>query len=162
MRDIPHLRIRTNYVFALFRVTVDRFRSHPRLPAVKRFFNITPPLITGNDAEGGGEVFTWTTRTDGDCSNDFFGKRACLYRFRTASRRAFCLGYDKVIPSGPTFRAENSNPTRMQARFWMVEPEMAFCDLEAGHVRHGRPISGIVSKRFWKKPLMKWGSSTNS
>lgn len=130
MREIPHLRIRTNTFSALFRVrSIVSAAIHDYLQS-NGFLYITPPLITGNDAEGAGEVFTVTTRADGDYSNDFFGKRACLTVSGQLHVEPFALGYDKVYSFGPTFRAENSNTTTHASEFWMVEPEMAFCDLE--------------------------------
>lgn len=130
MREMPHLRIRTNTFSALFRVRSIVFAAIHDYLQSNGFLYITPPLITGNDAEGAGEVFTVTTRTDSDYSNDFFGKRACLTVSGQLHVEPFALGYDKVYSFGPTFRAENSNTTTHASEFWMVEPEMAFCDLE--------------------------------
>lgn len=130
VREIPHLRIRTNTFSALFRVrSIVSAAIHDYLQS-NGFLYITPPLITGNDAEGAGEVFTVTTREDRDYSNDFFGKHACLTVSGQLHVEPFALGYDRVYSFGPTFRAENSNTTTHASEFWMIEPEMAFCDLE--------------------------------
>ena len=99
------------------------------------------PLITGSDCEGAGEMFQVTTldlknipmTEDGkvDYSQDFFGKADQPYRKRTAERRDLCTWHSSNIYTfGPTFRAENSNTTRHAAEFWMIEPEIAFADLE--------------------------------
>ena len=94
------------------------------------FLYIATPIITGNDAEGAGEVFTATTRTDGNWEQDFFGKHACMTVSGQLHVEPFALGLSRVYTFGPTFRAENSNTTTHMSEFWMIEPEMAFCDLE--------------------------------
>lgn len=94
------------------------------------FSYIHAPLITGNDAEGAGETFTVTTRDDGDYQNDFFGKHACLTVSGQLHVEPFALALGKVYTFGPTFRAENSNTPYHASEFWMIEPEMAFCDLK--------------------------------
>lgn len=130
MREIPHLRTRTNTFSALFRVrSVLCAAIHDYLRS-NGFLYITTPIITGNDAEGAGEVFTVTTRTDGDYENDFFGKRACLTVSGQLHLEPFALAYGRVYTFGPTFRAENSNTTTHASEFWMVEPEIAFADLK--------------------------------
>jgi asparaginyl-tRNA synthetase len=94
------------------------------------FAYINTPLITGNDAEGAGEVFTVTTRGDGDYDADFFGRRASLTVSGQLHVEPFIFSHDKVYTFGPAFRAEDSNTPVHAAEFWMIEPEMAFCDLE--------------------------------
>jgi asparaginyl-tRNA synthetase len=130
MREIPHLRPRTNTFTALFRVRSVLCGAIHEFFQSNGFLYITPPLITGNDAEGAGEVFTVTTRDDGDYEKDFFGKHACLTVSGQLHVEPFALAYDKVYTFGPTFRAENSNTTTHASEFWMVEPEIAFADLE--------------------------------
>ena len=130
LREIPHLRPRTNTFNALFRVRSVLCGAIHEYFQKNGFLYITPPLITGNDAEGAGEVFTVTTREDGDYEKDFFGKHACLTVSGQLHVEPFALAYDKVYTFGPTFRAENSNTTTHASEFWMVEPELAFADLE--------------------------------
>ncbi len=130
MREIPHLRTRTNTFSALFRVrNAAMFAIHEFLQK-NGFLYINTPIITGNDAEGAGEVFTVTTREDGDYEKDFFGKHACLTVSGQLHVEPFALAYDRVYTFGPTFRAENSNTTTHASEFWMIEPEIAFADLE--------------------------------
>jgi len=103
--------------------------------AIHRFFQdrgfvyVHTPEITGNDAEGAGEVFTVTTRCDGKYEEDFFQKHAQLTVSGQLHVEPFALTYRNVYTFGPTFRAENSNTTRHASEFWMIEPEMAFADL---------------------------------
>lgn len=130
LREVPHLRPRTNTFNALFRVRSVLCGAIHEFFQTNGFLYITPPLITGNDAEGAGEVFTVTTRDDGDYEKDFFGKHACLTVSGQLHVEPFALAYDKVYTFGPTFRAENSNTTTHASEFWMVEPEIAFADLE--------------------------------
>jgi len=130
LREVPHLRPRTNTFSALFRVrSLVCAAIHDYLQS-NGFLYITPPLITGNDAEGAGEVFTVTTREDGDYSKDFFGKHACLTASGQLHVEPFALAYGRVYTFGPTFRAENSNTTTHASEFWMIEPEIAFADLK--------------------------------
>ena len=138
LRTIAHLRPRTNKYGAAFRI-----RSKLAL-SVHRFFNdrgfvyLHSPIITGSDCEGAGELFRVTTfdlkdvpRTDEqiDYSQDFFGSEANLTVSGQLAAEMFALALGDVYTFGPTFRAENSNTRRHAAEFWMVEPEMAFCDL---------------------------------
>jgi asparaginyl-tRNA synthetase len=130
LREVPHLRMRTNTFSAMFRVrSVVSAAIHDYLQS-NGFLYIAAPIITGNDAEGAGEVFTVTTREDGDWTRDFFGRRACLTVSGQLHVEPFALGLGRVYTFGPTFRAENSNTTTHMSEFWMIEPEMAFCDLE--------------------------------
>ena len=130
LRELPHLRMRTNTFSAAFRVrSVVSFAIHDYLQS-NGFLYIATPIITGNDAEGAGEVFTVTTREDSQWEQDFFGRHACLTVSGQLHVEPFALGFDQVYTFGPTFRAENSNTTTHMSEFWMIEPEMAFCDLE--------------------------------
>lgn len=139
LRTIAHLRPRTNKYGAMFRL-----RSH-LAHAVHDFFNsrgfywIHTPIITGADCEGAGEMFHVTTldlanvplaQNRVDFDKDFFGKEANLTVSGQLSVETFCLSLGKVYTFGPTFRSENSNTSRHIAEFWMVEPEIAFADLE--------------------------------
>lgn len=130
LREIPHLRPRSNTFSAMFRVRSILCGAIHEYLQSNGFLYITTPLITGNDAEGAGEVFTVTTSENGDYENDFFGKHACLTVSGQLHVEPFALAYDKVYTFGPTFRAENSNTTVHASEFWMIEPEMAFADLE--------------------------------
>jgi asparaginyl-tRNA synthetase len=141
LREVAHLRPRTNTIGALTRV------RHCLSMAVHRFFHehgffwIHTPIITASDAEGAGEMFRVSTldavnppRTpEGkvDFAQDFFGKEAFLTVSGQLNVEAYCLAMSKVYTFGPTFRAENSNTSRHLAEFWMVEPEIAFADLAA-------------------------------
>jgi asparaginyl-tRNA synthetase len=130
LREMPHLRTRTNTFSALFRVrSVLCAAIHDYLQQ-NGFLYITTPLITGNDAEGAGEVFTVTTRDDAKYEEDFFGKHACLTVSGQLHVEPFALSYGRVYTFGPTFRAENSNTTTHASEFWMIEPEIAFADLK--------------------------------
>ena len=131
LREIAHLRPRTNLFGAVFRI-----RSQAAF-AIHKFFNergfvyVHTPIITGSDCEGAGAMFRVTTLEPGetDLSKDFFGKRAALTVSGQLDVETFAMAFSNVYTFGPTFRAENSNTARHAAEFWMIEPEMAFCDL---------------------------------
>ncbi len=129
LREIPHLRPRTNTFMAVFKIRSIVSQSIHEFFRKNGFAYIHTPLITGNDAEGAGETFTVTTREDADYANDFFGKHACLTVSGQLHVEPFALALNKVYTFGPTFRAENSNTPYHASEFWMIEPEMAFCDL---------------------------------
>lgn len=133
LRTIAHLRPRTNTQGAVLRVrNALAFATH--LFFQKRgFVYINTPLITGSDAEGGGEMFRVTTLKEGekDSSKDFFGKPAYLTVSGQLEGEIMALALSDIYTFGPTFRAENSNTSRHLAEFWMIEPEMAFADLKA-------------------------------
>ncbi|KAA2286088.1 asparagine--tRNA ligase [Arenimonas fontis] len=140
LREVAHLRPRTNLFGAITRI------RHCLAQAVHRFFHergfywINTPIITTSDAEGAGQMFRVSTldlanlprRKDGsvDFSRDFFGKEAFLTVSGQLNVEAYCLALSKVYTFGPTFRAENSHTTRHLAEFWMIEPEIAFADLD--------------------------------
>ena len=139
LREVAHLRPRTNTFSAVARVR-NRISD-----AIHRYFQsngfswIHTPIITGSDCEGAGEMFRVSTldlanvpKTDEgeiDVSQDFFGKETNLTVSGQLNVEAYCLAMSKVYTFGPTFRAENSNTSRHLAEFWMVEPEIAFADL---------------------------------
>lgn len=141
LREVAHLRPRTNTLGAVARV------RHCLSMAVHRYFHehgffwVHTPIVTASDAEGAGEMFRVSTldlanlpRTpEGkvDFSRDFFGKEAFLTVSGQLNVETYCLALSKVYTFGPTFRAENSNTSRHLAEFWMVEPEIAFADLSA-------------------------------
>ncbi|MGA1772809.1 MAG: asparagine--tRNA ligase [Flavobacteriaceae bacterium] len=123
LREKAHLRIRTNTFAAIMRVrSALAFAVHQYFNS-NGFFYMNTPIITGSDAEGAGEMFKLAT-------NDFFGKETHLTVSGQLEAETYAMGLGKVYTFGPTFRAENSNTSRHLAEFWMIEPEMAFYDLE--------------------------------
>ncbi|MFO7553922.1 MAG: asparagine--tRNA ligase [Desulfobacterales bacterium] len=139
LRTIAHLRPRTNKYGAAFRIRSELSYSIHKFFRDRGFKYIHSPIITGSDCEGAGELFRVTTLVldnppliDGkaDYSQDFFGKEANLTVSGQLSAEMFALALGDVYTFGPTFRAENSHTSRHVAEFWMVEPEMAFCNLE--------------------------------
>lgn len=129
MREIPHVRPRANTYYAIFRLRSVLSMAIHTFFQDRGFVYVHTPVITGNDAEGAGECFTVTTRKDHDYEKDFFGKHAQLTVSGQLHVEPFALTYRNVYTFGPTFRAENSNTTRHASEFWMIEPEMAFADL---------------------------------
>jgi asparaginyl-tRNA synthetase len=139
LREVAHLRPRTNVIGAATRV------RHTLAQAIHRFFDdngflwVNTPIITASDAEGAGSLFRVSTldlanlpRTPAgtvDYGKDFFGREAFLTVSGQLNVEAYCLALSKVYTFGPTFRAENSNTSRHLAEFWMIEPEIAFADL---------------------------------
>ncbi|HZO90719.1 MAG TPA: asparagine--tRNA ligase [Chthonomonadaceae bacterium] len=144
LRDIAHLRTRSNTFGAVFRVRNALTRAIHNFFQERGFLYIQTPIITGSDAEGAGAMFGVTTLDlmnlpriqEGphagqiDFSQDFFGKPAYLTVSGQLEAEIFALAFTNVYTFGPTFRAENSNTPRHLAEFWMIEPEMAFCDLK--------------------------------
>ncbi|MEO1009713.1 MAG: asparagine--tRNA ligase [Bacteroidota bacterium] len=141
LREQAHLRIRTNTFGAIMRVrSALAFAIHQYFTD-NGFYYFHAPIITGSDAEGAGEMFRVTTlddknpplKEDGpvDYTKDFFGKETNLTVSGQLEAEAYAMGLGKVYTFGPTFRAENSNTSRHLAEFWMIEPEMAFYDLDA-------------------------------
>jgi len=140
LREIAHLRPRSNLFGAIFRVRSRlAFAVHQFFQA-RGFINVHTPIITASDAEGAGDMFRVTTldigappRTeDGqvDPTRDFFGRKTFLTVSGQLEGEIFACALSNIYTFGPTFRAENSNTSRHAAEFWMIEPEMAFCDLE--------------------------------
>ncbi len=128
LRDFPHLRPRTNTFNAVFRVRSVLSMAIHEFFQSQGFIYVHTPIITGNDCEGAGETFRVVT--DLKKPDDFFGKQALLSVSGQLQVESFCLAYRDVYTFGPTFRAEKSNTTRHAAEFWMIEPEIAFADLE--------------------------------
>ncbi|MGB5462149.1 MAG: asparagine--tRNA ligase [Aureibaculum sp.] len=141
LRENAHLRVRTNTFSAVMRVRSTLSFAVHKYFTENGFFNFHAPIITGSDAEGAGEMFRVTTldptnpplteKGDVDYSKDFFGKETNLTVSGQLEAETYAMGLSKVYTFGPTFRAENSNTTRHLAEFWMIEPEMAFYDLDA-------------------------------
>ncbi len=140
LREIGHLRPRTNTFGAIFRIRHQMIFAVHKFFHDKGFLNIHTPIITASDAEGAGETFRVTTfdldnvpKTDEgqvDFKKDFFEKEANLTVSGQLEGELSALALSEIYTFGPTFRAENSNTTRHLAEFWMIEPEMAFYDLE--------------------------------
>lgn len=130
LREIGHLRPRTNTFSAVFRVRSVLAMAIHEFFQNQGFVYVHAPILTGNDAEGAGEVFTVTTREDAKYDEDFFGKKANLTVSGQLQAEAFALAFRDVYTFGPTFRAENSNTARHASEFWMIEPEIAFADLQ--------------------------------
>ena len=130
MREIPHLRPRANSFYAIFRLRSVLSMVIHEFFQNQGFVYVHTPVITGNDAEGAGETFTVTTREDQKYEEDFFGKHASLTVSGQLHVESFAMAFRDVYTFGPTFRAENSNTTRHASEFWMIEPEIAFADLE--------------------------------
>ena len=139
LREISHLRPRTNTFGAVMRVRNRLSYSIHKFFQDRGFVYLHTPIITTNDCEGAGEMFQVTTlnpdsipMVDGkvDYTQDFFGEKACLTVSGQLEGEVYALALSEIYTFGPTFRAENSNTSRHLSEFWMVEPEMAFYDLE--------------------------------
>ncbi|MBD2814058.1 asparagine--tRNA ligase [Xenorhabdus sp. Flor] len=139
LREVAHLRPRTNLIGAVARVRHTLAQALHRFYHEKGFFWVSSPLITASDTEGAGEMFRVSTldlqnlpltdKGDVDFSKDFFGREAFLTVSGQLNGEAYACALSKVYTFGPTFRAENSNTSRHLAEFWMLEPEVAFADL---------------------------------
>ncbi len=140
LREVAHLRPRTNVIGAVARVRNCLAQAIHRFYHENGYFWVSAPLITASDAEGAGEMFRVSTldmenlpRTDKgtvDYNEDFFGKETFLTVSGQLNAEAYACAISKVYTFGPTFRAENSNTSRHLAEFWMVEPEVAFAELD--------------------------------
>ena len=135
LRENAHLRVRTNTFSSIMRVRSNLSFAIHKYFKEKGFFYVNTPIITGSDAEGAGEMFKVTTldlnkKNKANYSEDFFGKETNLTVSGQLEAESLAMGLGKVYTFGPTFRAENSNTSRHLAEFWMIEPEMAFYDLE--------------------------------
>jgi asparaginyl-tRNA synthetase len=145
LRSIGHLRARSNLFGAVFRVRSRMTMAVHRFFQDRGFVNVHTPIITASDCEGAGEMFRVTTLAQGAAAKpeeDFFGRNAYLTVSGQLEAETFACALGKVYTFGPTFRAENSNTSRHAAEFWMIEPEVAFCDLAGdmdlaeAHVKH--------------------------
>ncbi len=155
LRTIAHLRPRTNLFQAVFRVrSLAAFAIHSFFNE-RDFVYVNTPIITSSDAEGAGEMFKITTldmmnppktpEGEIDYKEDFFGKMASLTVSGQLSGETFAMAFKNIYTFGPTFRAENSYTTRHAAEFWMMEPEMAFCDLN-GNMEIAEAMTKYVIK----------------
>ena len=155
LRTMTHLRARTNTFSAVFRVrSLIAYAIH-KFFQERDFVYVHTPLITGSDCEGAGEMFRVTTLDpkdpplcpDGsvDFSKDFFGKETNLTVSGQLNGETYAMAFKNIYTFGPTFRAENSNTTRHAAEFWMIEPEMAFADLDDDMALAESMIKYIIS-----------------
>ena len=162
LREIAHLRMRTNTFSAVFRVRSVAAKALHDFYQGEGFMYVNTPIITGSDCEGAGEMFRVTTldlenlpkTPDGkvDFSQDFFGKESNLTVSGQLEAECFALAFGKVYTFGPTFRAENSNTARHAAEFWMNEPEIAFADLEDNMALAERMIKYVIREVLEKCP----------
>ena len=160
LRTIQHLRPRTNLFSATFRVRSAAAYAVHEFFQERGFVYVNTPIITGSDAEGAGEMFQVTTldlenvpkTADGkvDYSKDFFGKKTSLTVSGQLNAENFAMAFGNVYTFGPTFRAENSNTARHAAEFWMIEPEMAFCDL-AGYMDTAEAMIKHIIRRVMER-----------
>ena len=132
LRTIAHLRSRTNKYGAAFRIRSEAGQAVHQFFQGRRFSWVHTPVLTGADCEGAGEMFRVTSLEPGnkDMAADFFGRQCNLTVSGQLEAEALAMGLGRVYTFGPTFRAENSNTPRHAAEFWMIEPEMAFADLQ--------------------------------
>ncbi len=162
LRTIQHLRPRTNLFSAAFRVRSVAAHAIHTFFQDRGFVYVHTPIITASDCEGAGEMFRVTTldmenpprKDDGtvDYSQDFFGKSANLTVSGQLNAENFAMAFGNVYTFGPTFRAEKSNTTRHAAEFWMIEPEMAFCDLQGDMDVAEAMIKAIINTVLEKCP----------
>src|SRR4051812_41606389 len=135
LREVAHLRPRTNVIAAATRVRHTIAQAIHRYFDEHGFFWVNTPIITASDAEGAGALFRVssleTVNSKADYAKDFFGRETFLTVSGQLNVECYCLAMSKVYTFGPTFRAENSNTSRHLAEFWMIEPEIAFADLSA-------------------------------
>lgn len=152
LREIAHLRSRTNLFGAVFRVRHELAQATHQFFSNRGFFYLNSPVITNVDGEGAGEMFNVSTvskagfkkddKGEIDFSNDYFGKETSLCVTGQLEAECHALGLGAVYTFGPTFRSENSNTKRHLAEFWMIEPEIAFADLDdvanlaADYIKH--------------------------
>ncbi|BBD09977.1 asparagine--tRNA ligase [Desulfovibrio ferrophilus] len=134
LRSIAHLRPRTNKFGAMFRIRSEAAYAVHKFFRDRDFRYVHSPIITGSDCEGAGEMFRVTTHDPAQpgaqsYEKDFFGKEAALTVSGQLTAEIFATSLGDVYTFGPTFRAENSNTPRHAAEFWMIEPEMSFCDI---------------------------------
>ena len=130
LREIPHLRPRTNTFQAVMRIRSVLAMAIHEFYQSQGFIYVHAPIITGNDAEGAGEAFITTTRDDANYEKDFFGKKTSLTVSGQLHVEAYALAFRDTYTFGPCFRAEPSNTPRHASEFWMIEPEIAFADLD--------------------------------
>ena len=149
LRDVAHLRPRTNTFLAVFKVRSVIAQAIHEFFQKNEFVYVNTPIITSSDCEGAGEMFRVTTLEDTKNekdTEDFFGKKTSLTVSGQLSAECMAMAFSNVYTFGPTFRAEDSHTARHAAEFWMVEPEMAFCDLEGDMELAESMIKFIINK----------------
>ncbi|MCD4827627.1 MAG: asparagine--tRNA ligase [Acholeplasmataceae bacterium] len=162
LREVAHLRVRTNLFHAVFRLrSVAAFAIHEFFQK-EGFIYTHTPIITGNDGEGAGQMFNLTTLDlnnipkneagEVDYKKDFFAKRTNLTVTGQLEAEAYALAFKNVYTFGPTFRAENSNTQRHASEFWMIEPEMAFADLEKDMDNAEQMVKYVIQYVYDKLP----------
>lgn len=156
LREIAHLRPRTNTFNAVFKIrSLLSYAVHSYFNE-NDFVHVHTPIITSTDAEGAGEMFQVTTmdleKSNTDFKKDFFNKSVNLTVSGQLLAESYAMAYSNVYTFGPTFRAENSNTTRHAAEFWMIEPEMAFVELEE-NIKIAQELLIYVVKYVLKKGI---------
>ena len=149
LREVAHLRPRTNTFLAVFKIRSTIAQSIHEFFHENEFVYVNTPIITSSDCEGAGEMFRVTTLEDTKNTNpeeDFFGKKTSLTVSGQLSAECMAMAFSNVYTFGPTFRAEDSHTARHAAEFWMIEPEMAFCDLEGDMELAEAMIKYIIKK----------------
>jgi asparaginyl-tRNA synthetase len=160
LREVAHLRPRTNTFGAVFRIRHILAQATHQFFDKEGLFYLNTPIITGSDCEGAGEMFQVTTmkldqikknaKGEVDFSNDYFGKSTNLTVSGQLEAECFAMGMGGVYTFGPTFRSENSNTSRHLSEFWMVEPEVAFADLEEVADLASRYIKALIAAALEK------------
>ncbi|MDR2822121.1 MAG: asparagine--tRNA ligase [Acholeplasmatales bacterium] len=162
LREQAYLRTRTNLFQAVFRVrSVSAFLIHEFFQN-EGFVYVNTPIITSNDGEGAGQMFNVTTldlnnlpkteTNEVDYKQDFFGKKVSLTVTGQLEAESYALSFKNVYTFGPTFRAENSNTVKHAAEFWMIEPEMSFCDMDKSMEIQEKLVKYIISNLLKKLP----------
>ena len=172
LREVAHLRPRTNLFGAVTRMRHTVMMAIHRFLTEQGFYWINTPIITTSDAEGAGDMFRLSTldlanlprddKGEIDFRKDFFGREAFLTVSGQLNVEAYCLAMSKVYTFGPTFRAENSNTPRHLAEFWMVEPEIAFADLNDNADCAEALPEGDLPAPCWTNAPTTWRSSPNA
>ena len=154
LRENAHLRVRTKTLSSVFRIRSEVSFAIHNFFNRNNFYYIHTPIITGSDAEGAGEMFKVTTldskKKNLDYSEDFFGKETNLTVSGQLEAESMAMGLGNVYTFGPTFRAENSNTSRHLSEFWMIEPEMAFYDLNDNMDLAEKFIQNVIKNIFEK------------
>ena len=154
LRENAHLRVRTKTLSSVFRIRSEVSYAIHDFFNKNNFYYIHTPIITGSDAEGAGEMFRVTTldtdKKNVDYSEDFFGKETNLTVSGQLEAESMAMGLGNVYTFGPTFRAENSNTSRHLSEFWMIEPEMAFYDLDDNMDLAEKFIQNVIKNIFEK------------
>ena len=161
LREIAHLRPRTNLFGAVFRTRSLLAHSVHRFFEERDFVYVHTPIITANDCEGAGEMFHVTTQPGGgSAEEDFFEKTTHLTVSGQLEGETFACALTNIYTFGPTFRAENSHTSRHAAEFWMIEPEMAFCDLE-GDMNLAEEFVKELTREILEGPADDFGLFSN-